>query len=533
MRKGRFVSRRCAALLLLAALMLGLAAPAAAFHITELEAADTLNALGLFRGTENGYELDRSLTRQEAAVMFVRLLGCEDEAEEGHCSHPFSDVSAWADDSIGYAWENGLVMGVSENRLGASSPASIRDLLTYVLRALGYTEWVDFEWEHALEFARSIGLVGGEFESGTQPALRGDAVLIFYTALVFECGGETLIDRLYREGDVSYAQLVSTRLASHASYGRKKYTAAQIYERCASSVFFVEAYADEESFSADKAMGFSSGFFISPDGLALMSYHGLDEAEYARITMKDGLQYNIDSIISYDTQRDYALARISRTAVTGECCARFPYIPLGDTNALYEGETIYAIGNPLGISSMISSGIINGSSRELYEMPFIHFDAAVSSGSSGGALINEYGEAVGIVFGSYNLGQVMNLAVPVNCIDGVDTGISGKPLTEVCAEVKQLRETATIHVDYAGATLRIGETLDVTVTHNCPGGPGLRFDTTSRGVVEVAWGEYTNLNKITLHITALEVGDAEIVISFNDANCNQEAAAIININVTP
>ena len=71
------------------------------------EGADALNRLGLFSGSEAGYELDRTPTRAEALVMLLKLTGQADEALAGEWSHPFQDAG-WASSYIGYAYQNGL-----------------------------------------------------------------------------------------------------------------------------------------------------------------------------------------------------------------------------------------------------------------------------------------------------------------------------------------------------------------------------------------------------------------------------------------
>lgn len=64
--------------------------------------ANKLKEIGVFKGTDSGFELDREPTRIESAVMFVRLLGAELEAMEKKYEHPFTDVPEWATDHVGY-----------------------------------------------------------------------------------------------------------------------------------------------------------------------------------------------------------------------------------------------------------------------------------------------------------------------------------------------------------------------------------------------------------------------------------------------
>lgn len=145
-------------------------------------AAEELYELGLFRGVGSlpdgspNFELDRTPTRGEAVVMLVRMLGAEDEALTGHYSHPFTDAG-WADAYIGYAYTNRITTGVSDTKCDADGYATLAQFLTFVLRALGYS---DVNWEDPYPTADAVGLyyppVGGDF-------YRADVALICLDAL--------------------------------------------------------------------------------------------------------------------------------------------------------------------------------------------------------------------------------------------------------------------------------------------------------------------------------------------------------------
>ena len=124
---------------------------------TYTRAADDLKDLGLFLGTDKGYELDREPTRTEAAVMLVRLLGKETESKEKNYEHPFTDVPEWADAYVGYLYENGLTKGIGDGKFGATDLCTVQMFCTFVLRALGYTEDAgDFTYDEAIDFAAEL-----------------------------------------------------------------------------------------------------------------------------------------------------------------------------------------------------------------------------------------------------------------------------------------------------------------------------------------------------------------------------------------
>ena len=110
-KKVGVASEKTICLLLCLVLLLGCGTTALAEEDPGLQTAETLHALGLFRGTgedENGvpiYALEKTATRAEALVMLIRLLGEEDAALSSLAAHPFTDVPAWADRYVAYAYE--------------------------------------------------------------------------------------------------------------------------------------------------------------------------------------------------------------------------------------------------------------------------------------------------------------------------------------------------------------------------------------------------------------------------------------------
>ena len=152
------------------------------------KSATALNSLNLFKGTGEGFELDREATRMEAVVTIIRLLGQEDEALKCTYSHPFTDVPLWADRYAAYAYEKGIVGGVSYTEFGYSTRASVQQFSALLLRALGYSENNgDFSYVAAAEAGRSFGLI--DENVGSEGFLRSDMVIMSYNALAVKING--------------------------------------------------------------------------------------------------------------------------------------------------------------------------------------------------------------------------------------------------------------------------------------------------------------------------------------------------------
>lgn len=125
---------------------------------------DALELLGVFNGTEKGYEMDRVPTRAEVLVMSIRLLGKEGEAVSHSYPHPFSDTN-WENSYVSYGYHHGIVKGISENIFGGGLPGSLKQYCAMLLRVLGYSDQDgDFSYENAISFAALV--LGEEIAEG-------------------------------------------------------------------------------------------------------------------------------------------------------------------------------------------------------------------------------------------------------------------------------------------------------------------------------------------------------------------------------
>lgn len=97
--------------------------------------AQMLYDLGLFKGTDKGFALEKSMTRAEASVMLTRLLGAEKTALAGNWKHPFTDVPQWADKYVGWLYQNGLTKGVSATLYGSQHNVTCGQYCIFLTRA--------------------------------------------------------------------------------------------------------------------------------------------------------------------------------------------------------------------------------------------------------------------------------------------------------------------------------------------------------------------------------------------------------------
>lgn len=156
--------------------------------------------------------------------------------------------------------------------------------------------------------------------------------------------------------------------------------------------------------------GVGSGFIISPRGLVLTNNHVVEGAVAIRVKLDDGRSFEAD-ILGRDPLTDVALIKLKDNP------SNLPVAKLGDSDSLRVGEWVVAIGNPFGLASSVSAGIVSARARNIGAGPyddFLQTDAAINPGNSGGPLFNMNGEVVGINTAIIGGGSGIGFAVPSN-----------------------------------------------------------------------------------------------------------------------
>jgi serine protease Do len=156
-----------------------------------------------------------------------------------------------------------------------------------------------------------------------------------------------------------------------------------------------------------------SGFIVHPDGYIVTNNHVIDRAREIQVELLDGRKLPAD-LISADPESDLAVLRIHSDKP-------LPAIQLGDSSDLLVGEPVIAVGNPLGFSHSVSSGIVSALHRDLKADDgqvilgdLIQTDAAINHGNSGGPLLNAYGQVIGISTAIRADAQNIGFAIQVN-----------------------------------------------------------------------------------------------------------------------
>ena len=161
------------------------------------------------------------------------------------------------------------------------------------------------------------------------------------------------------------------------------------------------------------ANSLGSGFIIHPDGYVVTNNHVIDRARQITVELSDGRKLPAD-LISADAEADLAVLKITSDEP-------LPTIELGDSSELLIGEPAIAVGNPLGFSHSVSTGIVSAIHRDLKSSgdkvslgDLIQTDSAINPGNSGGPLLNAYGQVIGINTAIRGDAQNIGFAIQVN-----------------------------------------------------------------------------------------------------------------------
>ncbi|MCM1565033.1 MAG: cell wall-binding repeat-containing protein [Dehalobacter sp.] len=231
-------------------------------------------------------------------------------------------------------------------------------------------------------------------------------------------------------------------------------TAKEIFTKVSPSVVYIETYD-----SSGNALGSGSGFIVDSSGKVATNYHVIEGSYSAKVKTAAGTSYDVQKVLSYNETTDLAILKISGAGLTA--------VSLGDSSLIETGDNIYAIGNPFGLENTLSNGLISTKSRDINGTAYIQISAPISSGSSGGALVDEQGKVIGITAAVYYGGQNLNFAVPINLLRPMLSENINKTLPEILPAIYSVFSNMASYIQNAyGTNVIAGQTIkyDIVVT---------------------------------------------------------------------
>lgn len=204
--------------------------------------------------------------------------------------------------------------------------------------------------------------------------------------------------------------------ASVSDPNKKALSTVEIYDKVypATVTIYVKGMQD----GVEAVTGAGSGFIITEDGYIVTNEHVVDGAETGIEVVVPNYEKTFDAeLVGVDKQTDIAVLKITSEKP-------FPIVTLGNSDNLQNGEMAVAIGSPLGsFEGTITVGVVSGVERPMnnngYAMNLIQTDASVNSGNSGGALINSFGEVIGVVNAKIPSAEGLGFAIPIDSVKGI------------------------------------------------------------------------------------------------------------------
>lgn len=200
---------------------------------------------------------------------------------------------------------------------------------------------------------------------------------------------------------------------------------ADIVDSVGPAVVYIEA--DSNSFNGsslgfygrnlpqqlEKATG--TGFIIDPNGYILTNQHVVDGAKNIKVTLQGKDPLNA-SVVGQDYELDLAILKIDAN--------NLPMIPMGDSDTMRPGDSVIAIGNPLGLDHTVTTGVVSAKGRPITIQDrnyknLIQTDAAINPGNSGGPLINMQGQVIAINTAISADAQGIGFAIPINTAQSI------------------------------------------------------------------------------------------------------------------
>lgn len=209
--------------------------------------------------------------------------------------------------------------------------------------------------------------------------------------------------------------------------------------------------------------GTGSGVIISEDGHLLTNQHVIAEADEIQVALVGGRKIKA-SIIGQDPQSDLAVLQLQEKGI-------YPFVALGDSDALRVGDWVVAIGNPFSLGITVTAGVVSALGRDLSVdrqrnfRNLIQTDASINPGNSGGPLLNTKGEVIGINTAIVPYGQGIGFAIPVSSarriigdlmsygkVREVFLGIAGQDINRSLAEYFEIPEKGFLVTEVASGS---------------------------------------------------------------------------------
>ena len=248
--------------------------------------------------------------------------------------------------------------------------------------------------------------------------------------------------------------------------------------------------------------GAGSGVVLTEDGYIITCNHVVSGANNIKVSLNDGTEYTA-TLVGGDSTTDVAVLKIDATGLTPAT--------IGDSDSLAVGQSVLAVGNPLGeLGGTVTGGMISALNREVtiedQTMSLIQMDASVSPGNSGGALFNASGDLIGIVNAksSYSEAEGIGFAIPINTAMDI-----AQQLIENGAVARPVLGVSILDISDASAAQQYGVSAMGVYVADVTKGGGAEAAGVQRGdrIIAVDDTAVSSTSTVKSYLAGKEVGD--------------------------
>lgn len=200
------------------------------------------------------------------------------------------------------------------------------------------------------------------------------------------------------------------------AFGQTALSTAQIAKRVSPAVVVIQGKTD-----SGEVLG--SGFIVSKDGRIVTNLHVIRDMMTASVQLANGESFHSISVLAVDERRDLAIVQVSGL--------NLPVLDLGNSDILTVGEPLVIVGSPRGLEGTVTAGILSSVRDSGDGFKVLQTDAAVNPGNSGGPLLNNKAEVIGVVSFQLRSAQGLNFAIPINYVRGLLDNFHGPISLEV------------------------------------------------------------------------------------------------------
>lgn len=275
-----------------------------------------------------------------------------------------------------------------------------------------------------------------------------------------------------------------------------------VYEKASAFTAEIHIYND-----AGREAGIATGFFVTEDGVLVTNYHVIENTRYAKIKTADGSLYDVTAVLGFDKAKDIAVLATDADDTTFAMTAE---------ESVRVGDSVYVLGSTLGLTGTFTNGMVSSVDRVLDEkhngVGYLQITAPIAKGNSGGPVLNNAGNVIGIASMSEDSAQNLNFAIPIEEIYQID--LSSPQTLEELSKTDSNDFDGSLTLSASGVTLKPGGTALFFAVTSASEECAIRCESDNEAVTVRVGRNYGAFTVVYVSAEA-DSGQATVTVSFD------------------